>query len=118
LVTENKPGGLQWILLPGNKLVYNARKSGASQAIAEVKTLVSYNADTLVFENETLEHICKTLEERYGATIRIQAASLKLKRLTLKQKDESLAQVMEMLSTAAGFSYNIQGNQVNITKAN
>lgn len=113
-VIEKKHPGRQWILKPGSRLLYNANVNISLTASIDTVAHIDQENNWLIFQNEQLEAICKRLEKRFKATITIHTPSLKAKRLNLKQKDESLQQVLEMLSKAAGFEYTITGNQVDI----
>ncbi|MBO9593345.1 MAG: FecR domain-containing protein [Niabella sp.] len=70
----------------------------------------------LVFSQERLETIVKTLERYYGCTIRVQDEALLHRRLSGIFQDESLGEVLESFRLAAGIQYKIDKNNVLLYK--
>ncbi|MBZ4190629.1 FecR family protein [Niabella beijingensis] len=70
----------------------------------------------LVFGQERLETIIKTLERHYGCTIRVQDTGLLNRRLSGIFQDESLTEVLETFRLAAGIKYTIDKNNVLLYK--
>jgi ferric-dicitrate binding protein FerR (iron transport regulator) len=66
----------------------------------------------LVFKQERLEQIIKTLERHYGCTIQVQKSALLDRKLSGIFKDESLMEVLETFRLAAGIQYTIDKNNV------
>lgn len=103
-----------WILTPGDMLAYDRTTKTATAHQVLTGDYTGWQTGELVFDNETLENICKRLERWYGVTITIRTVSLKSRRINLKQKNESLQTIMKMLGMAGGFDYEIKGNTVSI----
>lgn len=70
----------------------------------------------LVFAQERLETIIKTLERYYGYTIQVQDKALLNRRLSGIFQDESLTEVLETFRLAAGIQYKIDKNNVLLYK--
>lgn len=103
-----------WMLTPRNRLVYNSSTGKAVESIVNPSDYTGWQNGELIFKNEKLADICKRLERWYGVTISINTASLKSKRISLKQHDESLYTVLKMLGITAGFNYEIKNKDVRI----
>lgn len=70
----------------------------------------------LVFSQERLETIVKTLERHYGCAIRVKDTLLLNRKLSGTFQDESLADVLESFRLAAGIRYTIDKNNVLLFK--
>ncbi|WP_300597462.1 FecR domain-containing protein [Niabella sp.] len=70
----------------------------------------------LVFSQERLETIIKTLERHYGCTIRVKDTLLFNRKLSGTFQDESLADVLESFRLAAGIRYTMDKNNVLLFK--
>lgn len=66
----------------------------------------------LVFKQERLETIIKTLERYYGCSIQVQNNLLLNRKLSGTFKDESLPEVLETFRLAAGIQYKVEKNNV------
>lgn len=86
------------------KVVYDS-----TQAVA---TETGWMTNRLVFKQERLSDIVKTLERQYGYNIKVQNASLQERKLSGIFKDESLIEVLETFRLAAGIRYKIEKNNV------
>ncbi|SDC03073.1 FecR family protein [Niabella drilacis] len=70
----------------------------------------------LVFNQERLETIVKSLDRYYGCTIRVKDTVLLNRRLSGTFQDESLSEVLESFRLAAGIQYEIDKNNVLLYK--
>ncbi|MGJ7032148.1 FecR family protein [Niabella hirudinis] len=70
----------------------------------------------LVFSQERLETIVKSLERYYGCTIRVRDTVLLHRRLSGIFQDESLPEILETFKLAAGVKYEIDKNNVLLYK--
>lgn len=71
--------------------------------------------ETLAFRQETLEEIARQLSETFGKKIYISDDSLKAYRMTATfYEGESLAEILELLKEAGGFSYTQTNDTINL----
>ena len=103
-----------WLLAPGNQLIYNKTTSLAKHNLVNPSDYTAWQRNELIFKAERLEDICKRLERWYDVKISIRNARLKNKRISLKQKNESLSTVIKMLGIVGDFKYKINGRKVEI----
>nr|WP_121270857.1 FecR domain-containing protein [Pedobacter schmidteae] len=101
-------------LVPGDYLAYDVASGTSAKSVVDPNEYTGWQKGELVFKNETLSQICKRLERWYDVDITIKTSSLNSKRITLKQKNESLATVLKMLGMVGGFEYKIKDRTVEI----
>lgn len=103
-----------WLLTPGNQLLYNKLTTNVVQNLVDPSDYTAWKRSELIFKDERLEDICKRLERWYDVKITIRTAHLKNKRISLKQKNESLSTVLKMLGIVGNFQHQIKGRTVEI----
>lgn len=99
------------MLEKGQKVVYNRMQHNFIQSANTTDQFRAWQNNTLYFRYETLEAISLSLERWYGVRIRIKSEKLLQKRYTLEQYNETLENVMKVLSTGE-FNYKITGRSV------
>lgn len=124
------------ILKPTEKLIVNySSPAGTLKGAGEPKSNISSNALTqitymqkqdsvivetswvqnkLIFQDESLDEVCRSLERWYNINIHINNEELKSRRITVPFKDETINEALKALSTIEPFQYKIQGNSVYI----
>lgn len=110
------PGKDSRMLLPGQKLSYNPETKELQQSKVNPDDYTGWQQGDLIFRDESLAAICQQLERWYGVRIEIKSSTLKNKRISLEQKNESLQNVMKMLGMVGRFNYKITGKNVQISK--
>ncbi|SOD15327.1 FecR family protein [Pedobacter xixiisoli] len=103
-----------WLLTPGHQLLYDKLNASAVQNLVDPADYIAWQRSELIFKDERLEDICKRLERWYDVKITIRNAQLKNKRISLKQKNESLSTVLKMLGIVGDFKHQINGRAVEI----
>ena len=103
-----------WMLTPGKQLIYNSSTENTTENIITPSDYTGWQKGELVFNDDKMEDICKSLERWYGVKITIRTASLKGKRISLKQNNETLNTVLSMLGKAGNYQFKIQGKNVQI----
>ncbi|MCF3111827.1 FecR domain-containing protein [Niabella sp. CC-SYL272] len=119
------------ILKPMEKVIVrnSAANAPAEKELPEI-AVVKINYDTaasaapetrwlknqLVFNQERLGAIIKTLERHYGCTIRVNDTLLLNRKLSGTFQDESLADVLESFRLASGIRYTMDKNNVLLFK--
>lgn len=101
-----------WLLTPGQQLSYNRKTETGNQKNVSADDYTGWQKGELIFNNESMESICKRLERCYGVKINIKKPSLKSKRINLELKNESLQNVLKMLALVGEFKYTIKEKNV------
>lgn len=96
------------MLLPGEQASYILQTGYLSKDKVEPQSSIAWRNNELYFRYETLENICRQLERWYGVTIQCNNELLLAKRYTLKQKNQSLGNVLKVLG-AGDFHYKMNG---------
>lgn len=92
-----------------DKLDRRIKKS--SMSITQVESIISWKDNQLIFRDESFEEIAKKMESWYGVVIRIEDEKLKKYRFTGKFiYNESIDQVMEVISRTTPLQYSLQKN--------
>ncbi|MCF0072902.1 FecR domain-containing protein [Dyadobacter sp. CY261] len=105
--------GAPAILLPGDQLIFDHVLSSFSLRKVDPKEAADWQQQALSFEFQTLRDISAELGRVYGVTFDIRDTQLAGKRFQLRVKNESLANILKLLSISGdGFSYKIQDKVV------
>ncbi|WP_319592407.1 FecR domain-containing protein [uncultured Draconibacterium sp.] len=104
----NDNNDLNWIkeLIPGQHLLYERRTGKLKSSIGDVEKYIAWIDGKLVFENEPIDVIAKKLSRMFNVQIKVDEDVDKYK-YTVTFVDESLFQILELLSVATPISYRI-----------
>lgn len=101
------------ILLPGQKISYNAEK--AIPGNVDVEEVRGWKDGRLVFRNASLGEITNTLERWYNVKFDYQKTEKSAEKISvLLQANIPLANIMKVLSATGHFKYKIETNHVRI----
>lgn len=102
---------------PGEKVVYRAENNSYSVSTADVNTLTSWHLDQIKFENATLREIVNKLSLIYDVNINLESKKLAGRRYRyVINREETLKEVLDILSYLAPIHYRIEGDEVFITE--
>jgi len=97
----------------GEGIVYNKQQQNFSASEDDTALSRAWQNNTLYFRYQTLETIGLRLERWYGVKFSITGEKLRQKKYTLEQHNETLENVMKVLS-AGEFNYKITGRSVQV----
>ena len=100
------------LLLPEDQVRYYKNNGSWQLEKTDPEQSILWKEGILLFENETIDAITKTLERNYNISITIQDEKLKEKRITFKQKGENLANILDAISHLAEMQYRLEDNNV------
>lgn len=104
------------VLNEGQQFIFNrASKIGIIRE-AEISNFISWRSGQLKFEHATLKSTAKVLERCYDVEIIIKEASMRDFVLTLRQKDNSLPEVLNVISFITGLKYSQTGKTITLYK--
>lgn len=112
VVIDRGTGGAKVELKPNQQAVFTHSTERITLLDVAAEKQISWNKGSLVFEDDTVYDVIKSLERWYGIEIHVQEASNMDCRLTAQIDKESLAQTLEMLKSIAGITYSIVGKDV------
>ncbi len=102
---------------PGEKVVYEAESDHYTVSTVDVNTLTSWHLDQITFENATLREIVNKLGLIYDVNINLESKKLADHRYRyVINREETLKEVLDILSYLAPIDYRIEGNEVFITE--
>jgi len=113
VMPDRKSKGLVWMLTPGQQLRYSKATGQFSREQVLISDIKNWQQNILVFNFETLEDITRKLERVYAVKFTFKDRSLLKKRFQLKVENETLSNILKLLSISGdGFKYHITGRQV------
>lgn len=114
VVVENKNGTVQdnIELRPNQQAVFSHLTEQITLLDVHVEKHTSWNSGSLVFEDDSLLDVIRSLERWYGVVIRVQDKSNMECRLTARIDKESLAETLEILRSLTGIRYSVKGKDV------
>jgi transmembrane sensor len=73
---------------------------------------IGWTQNKLMFKNESLDEIVKTMEHWYGCNIEVKSDKLKLQKFTGNFTEESCMQVLQALQLSYNFSFKKENNNI------
>lgn len=104
------------VLNAGQQFIYNKSSKAGIIREVEVSNFTSWRSGQLKFDHVTLKSVAKALERWYGVEIMIKDESMKDFILTLRQKDNSLQEVLHVISFITGLKYSQNGKTITLYK--
>lgn len=106
------PNGTTSILTAGQALSYDVSKKQFITKNAQNSD--SWLTKELVFVDTPLEEVCKQLTTYYGTEIKLKDNRVTQKKLNANFKDQSLAQVLDILNETYNIKIQRENNQINL----
>ena len=99
------------ILNPNEMLVYDKRSNALDVKTVDAENYSAWHKGVLAFENERLSMILARLETWFGRRIKCPEKIAEEYRFTFKVRNESLEQILYMLSTTSPIRYREKDNE-------
>lgn len=113
VVIENpSQPGIKVELKPNQKAIFSHATKNISLVDLKEEPTVTWNEQTLQFENEELTSVLKSLERWYGVSIHLENESDSSCRLTASFDKETLTETLEIFKSLTGIDYSIVGKEV------
>lgn len=101
-------------LEPNQQAVFSHSSKDIALREVNAERYASWTDGTLVFEDDKVYDVFKTLERWYGVTINAPEASSLSCRLTARIDKETITETLELLRSITGIDYTISDNEVTI----
>lgn len=112
-VTENNGSGS--ILLTANqKAIFNKKTRLLSLNEVNPELYISWKEDILTFDNENFANVIRKLERWYDVSISVEGKDSITDRYTLTINNESLREVLDLISLTTNINYTIDDDEVTI----
>ncbi|WP_163213616.1 FecR family protein [Bacteroides sp. 519] len=98
----------------GQLAIYNRASGQINIHQSGVQNAFGWQKNKLTFEAETFEQIVCVLERTYGVTIQIHNEALKQRKFGGDFYNNSIEEIMKVVSTNQNFTYTIKENQIDI----
>lgn len=103
------------VLLPNEQIVYNRKTNTLVKKYVDALKNRQWALGYLVFQSNTFNEIAKTIERRFGVTVKYETAKFSGRTFTIKfSPDENLNQIFDVLKALGGFTYKVDGNVIEI----
>lgn len=99
---------------PGNMAIYHTGSRKIEVREGGISNAFGWRDNLLIFEGESFAQIVHVLERTYNVHIRIHNEELKSRQFAGDFVNNSIEQVMSIVSTRQNFTYKIDGNQIDI----
>ncbi|MGV8096118.1 MAG: FecR family protein [Mangrovibacterium sp.] len=102
---------------PDEIVTYFPDKDKILTTTGEIDQIISWQSDELIINNKTMKEVCGYLERWYGISINYTEEDLQHRqKLSFKVKTESLRELLSIINRIIPIKYNIDGENVRITK--
>lgn len=103
-----------YYLTPNQKLAFVKKSGKIERSEVNSQEEIAWIEGKLFFKNETWGHIAQILERSFNKQIRFENEVLKNCRLTATFEDNSLTEILDLISLTQEFDYTLQDNTVTI----
>ena len=114
VVVRNKHGKDKVELRPNQQAVFSHLTEQITLRDVHAEKHTSWNSGSLVFEDDSLYDVIKSLERWYGIAIHLRDKSNLECRLTARIDKESLVETLEILKSLTGIRYSVKEKDVYI----
>ena len=100
------------LLNPSEELIYNKRTKEKLKQQFSPRKITAWKNGELIFENESMATVAKSLENWYNVNIHFDNKRIKNCRVKAMFKNESIDSVLTILKVIGGFDYSITGDKI------
>ena len=94
-------------LEPGECIKYNSQKNNCTMESGDIQKYIAWKDGVLIFKNDSIPEIAKKLERWYNVDVKIVNENVKEFTCTATFSEESLSQVLELMSLPSPVSYKL-----------
>jgi len=114
--TRSNVNGNELVLSPGEQATFSRNTNHLIQTKVDTELYSSWKEDLLRFEDAAFKDVIKKMERWYGVDITLDGSINTEETYTMTIKTESLREMLNLLSKTTPMKYEINGNNVFITK--
>lgn len=104
------------IITPNEQVTVNAEQNNSTKQTVDAKEAVEWKQKELVFDDLSMDEIALALEMQFNVSISFGDEVLKQKHVTVTfQNNESLEDMLNVITKVNGMHYTRKGNEINIT---
>lgn len=112
---KERSGDQSLIITANQKASYTKTKKTLISRVVNPVTFTSWKENILYFDNENFENVISKLERWYDVSIHLEGKDSIDDRFTLTVKNESLKEVLDLISLTTPLRYKIQDDDVTIS---
>lgn len=101
--------------IPNQRVVYSKKTAGLRRETINSQDYAAWNRGGFVFQGTSLADVARTLERHYDVQVQFANDHLRTCRLTGRFRDQSLREVVSILSLTGTFGFELTDNQLLIT---
>jgi len=99
---------------PGDQVTFNEESSEVTRKVVHAPSYSVWKEGEIRFDNSSLQNIIDEIAKRYKVTVNIDQAIASRENLSMTIRDETLEEVLELITISSSLKYKIEGNQVTI----
>jgi transmembrane sensor len=112
---KERTGEKSLVITANQKASYTKTNKTLLSSVVNPMTYASWKENILYFDNENFENVISKLERWYDVSIHLEGKDSIDDRFTLTVKNESLKEVLDLISLTTPLRYKIQGDEVIIS---
>lgn len=113
-VQLSDPGSGESVILIAGETGLQDAKRQLSKAAQDARSELAWQRGSLIFENQSMEAVFRTMERWYGITVEVQDKSLLTQRYTGEFNNPPFGELIKSLSFAYGFEYRFENKVLTI----
>jgi len=99
---------------PGDQITFNEKSSEVTRKVVHAPSYSVWKEEEIRFDNSSLQDIIDEIGKRYQVTISIDSSIGNHEHLSMIIREETLEEVLELITISSSLKYKIEGNQVKI----
>ena len=99
---------------PGDQVTFNEKSSEVTRKVVHAPSYSVWKEEEIHFDNSPLQNIVDEIDKRYKVNITIDPSIAAREHLSMTIREETLEEVLELITISSSLNYKIEGNQVKI----
>lgn len=99
---------------PGDQVTFNEHSSEVTRKVVHAPSYSAWKEEELRFDNSSLKDVIDEIGKRYKVIISIESSTAGNEHLSMTIRNETLEEVLELITISSSLKYKVEGNQVKI----
>jgi len=100
------------ILIPNEQIIFNTKEQEFKKQAFDIELITGWQKGLLIFQDSDFDEVVEKLERWYGVSFDIQKYPIYQKEYRGKFDNQSLDEVLQVMSFTSGFTYEINDKNV------
>ncbi|SEK78685.1 FecR family protein [Parapedobacter koreensis] len=113
-VQLSDPGSGEFVILTAGETGWQDAERQLSKTVQDISSQLAWQRGGLIFDNQPLKEVFRTIERWYGITVEVQDKALLAQRYTGEFNNPPFGELVKSLSFAYGFEYRFENKVLTI----